>query len=101
MREQHTNIHTLYFPLLNVPFFTFLGILLHIFLSHIRYHKSKYVAGTCALQCCSDMKYGVKEWGSVQGVQPLIGCLENKDKFYCHPEVDQVYEETINYISTL
>jgi ADP-heptose:LPS heptosyltransferase len=65
-----------------------------------QYHKSKYVAGTCALQCCSDMKYGVKEWGSVQGVQPLIGCLENKDKFYCHPEVDQVYEEAINYIAT-
>ena len=68
---------------------------------HGQYHNYKYVAGTCALQCCSDMKYGVKEWGSVQGVQPLIGCLENKDKFYCHPEVDQVYEEAINYISTL
>jgi hypothetical protein len=47
------------------------------------------------------MKYGVKEWGSIQGVQPLIGCLENKEKFECHPEVNEVYEEIIDCLATL
>lgn len=65
---------------------------------HVNY---EYVRGTCDLQCCSNMKYGVKEWGNIQGVQPLIGCLENKETFECHPEVDQVYEEAINCIATL
>jgi hypothetical protein len=36
------------------------------------------------------MKYGVKEWGTIQGVPPLIGCLENKATFECHPAVDHV-----------
>jgi hypothetical protein len=64
-------------------------------------HPLRYVDGPCKLQCCSNMKYGVKEWGNIQGVQPLIGCLENKETFECHPEVNQVYEEAINYISSL
>ena len=63
--------------------------------------KYNYIDGPCKLQCCSNMKYGVKEWGNIQGVQPLIGCLENKETFECHPDVDQVYEEAINYISSL
>ena len=46
------------------------------------------------------MKYGVKEWGDIQGVQPLIGCLENKETFECHPEVEEVYEEVINRITS-
>lgn len=60
-----------------------------------------YIDGPCKLQCCSNMKYGIKEWGDIQGVQPLIGCLENKETFECHPEVNQVYEKAINYITTL
>jgi hypothetical protein len=38
------------------------------------------------------MKYGVEEWGDIQGVQPLIRCLENKNTFECHPRVDAVVE---------
>jgi hypothetical protein len=38
------------------------------------------------------MKYGVKEWGDIQGVPPLIGCLENKKTFECHPSVNQILE---------
>lgn len=56
--------------------------------------RYSYIEGGCKLQCCSNMKYGVREWGSIQGVQPLIGCLENKETFECHPEVEQVYKET-------
>lgn len=55
---------------------------------HYRHH---YLQGSCALYCCSKMNYGVKEWGSIQGVQPLIGCLEKKETFECHPDVDRVY----------
>lgn len=53
-----------------------------------------YLEGDCKLQCCSNMKYGVKEWGDIQGVQPLIGCLENKETFECHPDVESVYTLT-------
>jgi ADP-heptose:LPS heptosyltransferase len=57
---------------------------------HVDY---SYIDGSCGLQCCSNMKYGVKEWGNIQGVQPLIGCLENKETFECHPDVDDIYDE--------
>jgi ADP-heptose:LPS heptosyltransferase len=61
-------------------------------------YKTHYVDGTCGLQCASDMKYGVKEWGSIQGIAPLIGCLENKPTFECHPMVDQVYQKIMEII---
>jgi ADP-heptose:LPS heptosyltransferase len=59
-------------------------------------YKQEYVSGGCRLNCASDMKYGVKEWGSIQNVPPLISCLENKKTFECHPSVDLVVEK-INY----
>ena len=61
-------------------------------------YKYQYVQGSCSLQCCSNMKYGIKEWGSIQGVQPLIGCLENKETFECHPDVDRVVKKTLENI---
>lgn len=60
-------------------------------------HKLSYILGGCDLHCCSDMKYGVKEWGNIQSVPPLINCLENKKTFDCHPTVDKV----INKIKSL
>ena len=59
-------------------------------------YKTSYVLGGCDLHCCSDMKYGVKEWGNIQGVPPLINCLENKKTFECHPTVDKVFNKVIN-----
>ena len=53
-------------------------------------YKYSYVRGECGLECGSNMKYGVKEWGNIQGVPPLIKCLENKKTFECHPSVDQI-----------
>tara|TARA_Y100000034_G_scaffold1451_2_gene1807 strand:+ start:343 stop:2241 length:1899 start_codon:yes stop_codon:yes gene_type:complete len=53
-------------------------------------YKYDYVGGPCDIFCASDMKYGVKEWGTIQGVPLLIGCLENKATFECHPAVDHV-----------
>jgi len=55
-------------------------------------YKITHVGGSCKLNCSSDMKYGVKEWGDIQGVPPLIGCLENKKTFECHPSVNQILE---------
>jgi ADP-heptose:LPS heptosyltransferase len=59
-------------------------------------YKYFYKRGTCDLMCCSNMKYGVKEWGDIQGVPPLIKCLENKEKYECHPEVDDVLSTILN-----
>lgn len=53
-------------------------------------YKYKYLSGECKLHCASDMKYGIKEWGSIQGVPPLINCLENKSTFECHPTPEQI-----------
>lgn len=55
-------------------------------------YKYAYVRGACGLECGSDMKHGVKEWGNIQGIPPLIKCLENKPTFECHPPVDAVIE---------
>jgi ADP-heptose:LPS heptosyltransferase len=54
-------------------------------------YKYHYVRGGCGLHCASDMTYGVREWGSIHGVPSLVGCLEGKEKFECHPSVLQVY----------
>lgn len=61
-------------------------------------YKYNYVGGSCPLMCASDMKYGVKEWGDIQGVPPLIGCLEGKDKFECHPSVEQVFKKVMSLL---
>lgn len=61
-------------------------------------YKYHYVGGGCSLFCGSDMKYGVKEWGDIQGVPPLINCLENKPTFECHPSVDQVFDKIMEII---
>lgn len=61
-------------------------------------YKQHYVSGGCKLNCASDMKYGVREWGNIQGVPPLIGCLEKKPTFECHPNVHSVLHEIENII---
>jgi len=61
-------------------------------------YKYHYVGGTCPLMCASDMKYGIKEWGDIQGVPPLIGCLEGKKTFECHPSVNKVFKKIMEII---
>lgn len=61
-------------------------------------YKFHYVRGGCGLHCASDMKYGVREWGSIHGVPSLVGCLERKEKFECHPSVIQVYQKVIEIV---
>lgn len=62
-------------------------------------HKYDYVCGDCKLACASDIKYGVKEWNSIQGVPPLVGCLEHKETFECHPSVGEVYNKTLKILT--
>ncbi len=61
-------------------------------------YKYHYVDGDCKIACASDMRYGVKEWGSIRGVPPLVGCLENKPEFICHPSVSQVFNKILTII---
>ena len=62
-------------------------------------YKYHYVRGGCDLHCASDMKYGVREWGSIQGIPSLVDCLERKKTFECHPSVLQVYKKILDIIS--
>jgi hypothetical protein len=61
-------------------------------------YKINYVLGGCNLHCASDMKHNVKEWDTIQGVPPIIGCLENKKTFECHPNVDMVITRILKII---
>jgi ADP-heptose:LPS heptosyltransferase len=61
-------------------------------------YKYHYVMGGCGLNCASDVKYGVIEWGSIHGVPPLVNCLEKKPTFECHPSVLQVYNKIMELV---
>lgn len=61
-------------------------------------YKYHYVIGGCGIHCASDMKYGVREWGSIQGVPSLVNCLERKESFECHPSVLSVYQKILEII---
>ena len=61
-------------------------------------YKYHYVLGGCGLHCASDMKYGVREWGTIQGIPSLVDCLENKPTFECHPLLIQVYSKILEII---
>lgn len=53
-------------------------------------HKYKFIGGTCPIFCNNDLIYSVREWGTINSVPPLDGCLENKPTFECHPTPSQV-----------
>jgi hypothetical protein len=55
-----------------------------------------YINGSCTSFCASNMKYGVEEWGDVQGVPPLIKCLEKRLTYDCHPTVDQIMQTLLH-----
>ena len=58
-------------------------------------YKYHYVRGGCGLHCASDMKYGVREHNSIQGIPSLVNCLERKETFECHPNPLIVYNKII------
>lgn len=63
-------------------------------------YKYKYISGPCEIFCASDIKYGVKEWKTIQGIPPLISCLENKTSFECHPNPKQVCDFILHFNTT-
>jgi len=62
-------------------------------------YKYHYVDGDCKIACASDMRYGVKEWGSIRGIPPLVGCLEGKSEYVCHPSVLQVFNKILEIVN--
>jgi ADP-heptose:LPS heptosyltransferase len=63
--------------------------------------KHIYVRGACGLHCSSNMKYALEYWPTIDYVQPLIGCLEKKETFECHPSVAQVMHAINSNIYTI
>ena len=61
-------------------------------------YKYHYVVGGCGLNCASDMRYGVREWNSIQGIPSLVNCLERKETFECHPNPLIVYNKIMEII---
>jgi len=61
-------------------------------------YKYHYVRGGCGLNCASDMKYGVREWQSIQGIPSLVNCLERKETFECHPNPLMVYNKVMEFV---
>jgi ADP-heptose:LPS heptosyltransferase len=61
-------------------------------------YKYHYVRGGCGLHCASDMKYGVREHSSIQGIPPLVNCLERKETFECHPNPLMVYNKVMEFV---
>jgi hypothetical protein len=55
-----------------------------------QHYKLSYIGGSCKSMCASDMKYSIKQWGTIQGVHPLINCLEDRPNFDCHPSVNSI-----------
>ena len=63
-----------------------------------RNYKYIYIKGKCDLFCTNNMKYSIKEWGTMNNVPPLTGCLENKPTFECHSSIKDV-TNTITYLT--
>lgn len=66
-----------------------------------QHYKYSFVGGSCKLFCNSNLKYNVAEWGHINAVPPLPGCLENKKTFECHPSVTQVIKALKNSLKLL
>ena len=64
-------------------------------------YKYHYVLGGCGLHCASDIKYGVREWESIQGIPSLVNCLERKETFECHPSPLLVYTKVLEIVSNI
>jgi len=55
-------------------------------------YKYSHLKGPCDLYCTNNLKYSIKEWGTINAVPPLPTCLEGKPSFECQPSIDQVIQ---------
>jgi ADP-heptose:LPS heptosyltransferase len=60
--------------------------------------KHTYIIGGCGLHCSSNMKYAMEYWDDINSVPPLIGCLEKKENYECHPSVEQVLNSLKSFL---
>jgi FkbM family methyltransferase len=63
-------------------------------------YKYHFLGGSCKLFCNTNLFYNVKEWGDINSVPPLLGCLENKPTFECHPQLNDVINKIESLLTT-
>jgi autotransporter strand-loop-strand O-heptosyltransferase len=64
-------------------------------------YKYTYVSGGCDIFCSSNMKYNIKEHGTIQAIPPQIYCLDDKPTFECHPTVDKTFDAVVKLYDNL
>ena len=64
-------------------------------------YKYTYVSGGCDIFCSSNMKYNIKEHGTIQAIPPQIYCLDGKPTFECHPTVDKTFDAVVKLYDDL
>lgn len=62
-------------------------------------YKYTHLKGPCDLYCTNNLKFSIKEWNSINFVPPLLGCLDERPNFDCHPSTDQVIKYLKNFFS--
>lgn len=55
-------------------------------------YKYENLKGSCDIYCTNNIKYSIKEWGTINAVPPLPTCLEGKETFECQPSIKQVIQ---------
>jgi len=57
-----------------------------------QYYKYNYILGSCSIHCASDLRYSLRDWGSIQNVTLIDTCLEPSKNFECHPSAERVFK---------
>ena len=66
-------------------------------------YKHKFVGGSCKIFCQSDMKYNtmddqkITRWNGFRSP----GCYENKPTYECHPSVNAVFNEVLEFFKKI
>ena len=59
-------------------------------------YKYTYIPGTCNIFCASDLRYSLRDWGSIQNVTLIDTCLEPGKNFECKPTSKKALEKILN-----
>jgi ADP-heptose:LPS heptosyltransferase len=62
-------------------------------------YKQEFIGGECSIFCASNVKYSVKEWGTIYSTHFLPKCQEGYSEMKCHPNAEQVYTRIKNKIN--
>ena len=64
-------------------------------------YKHKFVGGSCKIFCQSDMKYNSSGDIKVTDGFPVAKCFENKPTYECHPSVNAVFNEVLEFFKKI